>query len=72
MLRWAAHDQLEAACGTCLRPIKQGIHKRRPAVHTLMLADLPIMAVELTELADPPMELGRLVDSGEVFPVGAS
>ena len=29
MLRWAEHDRLTAACGTCMKPIKQGIHKRR-------------------------------------------
>ena len=52
MLRWAAHDQLEPACGTCLKPIKQGIHKRRMAVHVLGLAELPIDALELADLAD--------------------
>ena len=52
MLRWAAHDQLEPACGTCLKPIKQGIHKRRMAVHVLGLAELPIDALDLADLAD--------------------
>ena len=52
MLRWAEHDRLTAACGTCLKPIKQGIHKRRSAVHVLGLAELPIDALDLADLAD--------------------
>ena len=52
MLRWVAHDRLAAVCGTCLKPIKQGIHKRRPAVHVLGLAELPIDALDLGDLAD--------------------
>jgi len=52
MLRWAEHDRLEPACGTCLKPIKQGIHKRRPAVHVLGLAELPLDALDLIDLAD--------------------
>ena len=52
MLRWAAHDRLEPACGTCLRALTPGVHRRRAATHILGLAALPLEALDLEDLAD--------------------
>lgn len=50
MLRWAAHDRLEPACGVCLKFLQHSVHKRRAAVQVMGLAALPLEALDLEDL----------------------
>jgi hypothetical protein len=52
MLRWISHTELAPCCGTCLKPLWPGIHKRRQAVHVMGLARLELEVLDLADLAD--------------------
>lgn len=59
MLRWVSHTELAPCCGTCLKPLWPGIHKRRQAVHVIGLAQLDV---------DSQLDLADLADAGLLLP----